>query len=278
MASQPLICHECGTLLYLPYPFTTPVNVDNALHLTAEPKIVAGIVCTSHACPSQVSLQETPGIMEDVQMEQPLEQPGGLQTVNPRDIMSVHSRLQQQQHQQQDLEQLQSLQQLEQLEPELEPELEGEVEQLLSNFAQEIDGKPVHQGVNPCRRCYQTGLNCRRGLGSDSCPKCQSCKILCNKSLAGAKPKGRWKNVIVLDYADPVTINASRVRDGPDGGDVLEYHTKWAFKAQRASWEAAENLIDYPWILKKFHHDNPRMPGPADWLVEEKDDEFFYGG
>lgn len=59
--------------------------------------------------------------------------------------------------------------------------------------------------------------------------------------------------------------------------NVLEYHVKYEFKSGPVRWVAAENLKEYTWILKKFHHDMPHMPGPADWLVEEEDDEFFYG-
>lgn len=168
-------------------------------------------------------------------------------------------------------------QQQQQEDEDFEKTLQLELELFLSDPLQEIDGKLVHQGQNPCRYCYQRGSHCVKLPGSDSCTSCQYRRRNCHKSLVGAKPRGHWVNRIVLHYSAPLFINASRVWDGPDGGDIIEYRVKYPFKFGRTKWVAAEDLKEYVWILKKFHHDMPNMPGPPEWLIEEEDDEFFYG-
>lgn len=151
-----------------------------------------------------------------------------------------------------------------------------ELELFLNDPLRELDGKLVHQGPNPCRHCYQSGRLCAMLPGTDSCKSCQYYRK-CHKSLVGAKPGGHWSTRIVLDYSAPLFIDASRFRDGSDGGAVLEYRVKYPFKFGKTMWVAAEDLKEYVWILKKFHHDRPSMPGPPAWLVAEEDDEFFYG-
>lgn len=162
--------------------------------------------------------------------------------------------------------------------PEQDPESELERELgLLDSLPQEVDGKPVYKGENPCRRCYNKGYRCSWEAGSDSCSSCVRQNNPCHRSLAGIKPAQVWRKWKVLDYSSPCVIHASRLRPRMYGNEVLEYKVKWIFKSGHYSWEEVEAMKEYPWLLKKFHHDNPTMPGPPDWLVAEEDDDFFYG-
>lgn len=264
MENPALICDECGILLDVPGTIATPVDVNIACRLTAEEKYNLDIVCPSDTCPSRFIPKESFRIMESVHMEQS----GDVQTVGPRENMGgqqpqlSNNDLQQQKQQEED--------------EDFEKTLQLELELFLNDPLQEIDGKLVHQGQNPCRGCYQRGLHCVKLPGSEICTSCQPHRK-CHRSLVGAKPVGLWSKKIVLDYSAPLFINASRVWEGPDGGDMLEYRVKYPFRFGRTRWVAAEDLREYTWILKKFHHDMPSMPGPPNWLVEEEDDEFFYG-
>lgn len=265
MTNQAL-CHECGSLLNVSGAIVAPTDVDNARPITAEPRYSTEIVCPSDTCPSRFIPHETFGFMETVQMEQA----GDLGTVDSREIVGA----QQPQLSNNDFPQQQEQQELEDLEKTLQVELEI----FLNDPLQQVDGKPIHQGRNPCRVCYRKGIHCCILPGSKACTSCQgTSRPSCNKSLAGAKAGGFWSKRTLLDYSPPFSIHASRISDGSDGGDVLEYNVNYPFKPGRPSWVAAENLKEYTWMLKKFHHDKPRMPGPAEWLVVEEDDEFFYG-
>lgn len=185
MASTAL-CHKCGSLLCISGT-TAPIDVDKARHLTAEEKDSINIVCTSEKCPSRLvlNLNEILRSMENVQTEQS----GDLRTVDSQEIMggqgprlSNNDSQQPQQQQEQDED------------DDLEKTLQLELELFLNDPLQEVDGKPVHQGQNPCRLCYQRGLRCRRVPGSNSCITCQINKRDCKVSLVGAKPKWVWAN------------------------------------------------------------------------------------
>lgn len=248
MDSQALVCNECGTLHCVPSAPTTPIgNFASSSGPTAEqePK-------PNSTFPSQILHQCSPGIMEDVRTELPLEQPVDVPTVNPMHLMRG------QQQQEEDLL-VQSLE--------------------LSGLPDQIDGKRVHKAQNPCRRCFQQGTKCRRKPGSDSCERCEKYQNSCNSCLTDAKPRSgsRWSKCIVVDYSSPCTISASRIIHDFFEGDKLEYYAGFVPKGRRAAWRAAEELKAYPGILKKFHYDNPQMPGPPDWLVVEEGDAFFYG-
>lgn len=200
-------------------------------------------------------------IMEDVQREQSSEQPGAVQTVDPREVMGG------QKPQLPDNRELQQQQEEDHFKNALE----------LSDLPEEIDGKPIHKGQNPCRKCYQTGRSCNKAHGSDTCTTCSGLGRICHQSLAGAKPYGRWEKVAVLDYSAPISIKASRIILYAEE-KLLEYEVKYAYKPRAGNWESAEAAIlkAYPWVLKKFHHDNPDIP-PPEWLVKYEDDDFFYG-
>lgn len=248
MDSPALVCDECGTLHCVPSAPTTligDVASSSGPTVEQEPKL-------SSVSPSRLLHQCCPGIMEDVRTELPLEQPGDVQTVNPTDLMGG------QQQQEEDLF-VQSLD--------------------LSGLPDEIDGRRVHKAQNPCRKCFQAGALCHRKPGSDSCARCEKYQNNCNIHLTGAKPRSRsrWSKCIVVDYSSPCTVSASRIRLDPLEGDKLEYNAKFASKGGWPTWEAAEDLRAYPGVLKKFHCENPQMPGPPDWLVEQEGDAFFYG-
>lgn len=268
MASPDLICDECGTLLYTPGSTSTPVDIANTSRLTAKQKSDLNIVCSSNTCPSRSVPEGFAGTVEDIQMEERLEQLGDSGTIDPRIIMGDQQ------------PQLPNYDQVPQQDQHHEQQgVNNELElQLQSLFQppQRVDGKHVHKGVNPCRFCYRNAMYCHWAPGADSCTQCQS-KRICNKYLGGAQPEGHWKKWSIENYAAPFTINASRIRKLRKGGDILEYNVKYAAKGGKARWELAENLKDFPWMLKKFHHDMPQMPGPEDWLVEEEGDDFFYG-
>lgn len=235
-----VFCDQCGTLHCASSAPTTPVgNVASSSSPTSEQEPLH---------------QGPPGIMEDIQVrtELPLEQHGNVQTVNPMNLMRG------QQQQEEDLF-VQSLE--------------------LSGLPDEIDGRRVHKAQAPCRKCFQQGTKCHRKPGSDSCERCEKYQNRCNSCLTDAKPRSRsrWSRCIVFDYSSPCTISASRIVHNFFEGDKLEYYAGFVSKGRRAAWRAAEELKAYPWILKKFHYDNPQMPGPPDWLGEEDGDAFFYG-
>lgn len=248
MDSPALVCNECGTLHCVPSAPTTPIgNFASSSRPTAkqEPK-------ANSTFPSPLLHQCSLGIMEDVRTELPLGQPVDVPTVNPMHLMEG------QQQQEEDLL-VQSLE--------------------LSGLPDQIDGKRVHKAQNPCRYCFQKGMLCHRKPGSDSCETCEKHHRNCNNCLTGAKPRSRsqWSKCVVVDYSSPCTITASRIRYDPLEGFKLEYDAKFVFKGGWPTWEAAENLRAYPGVLKKFHYDNPQMPGPPDWLFEQEGDAFFYG-
>lgn len=264
MANPALVCDECGILLYFPSTNTGAPDTTNARRLTAKQKSDLNILCCI-TCPSRLIIQDS-GIMEDVQMEQPSEQSGDVQTLDPSGItgglelpLSNNGELQQP--------------------PQEEHHSNNSLE--LGDFPQEIDGKPIYTGRNPCRRCFQSGIvNCSIVPGSEKCAKCHSGGRSCHKSLAGARPTGMWEKVTVLDYSPPFILVASRTRRLHDPEEeMLEYYVNYAYKGGGPAWRSGESEIlkAYPGALKKFHRENPDMPGPPSWLVEEEDDDFFYG-
>lgn len=234
MDSPALVCNECGTLHCIPSAPTTPIG-----------NFASSSRPTLHQC--------SPGIMEDIRTELPLEQPVDVPTVDP-----MHLTGGQQQQQEEDLL-VQSLE--------------------FSGLPDQIDGKRVHKAQNPCRYCFQKGMHCHRKPGSDSCETCLKHQRNCHNCLTGAKPRSRsqWSKCVVVDYSSPCTITASRIRHDPVEGSKLEYNAKFVFRGGWPTWEAAEELKPYPGVLKKFHYNNPQMPGPPDWLGEEDGDSFFYG-
>lgn len=245
MARSDVVCDECGTLLYCdPSPVTDAADVTpKTQRLTKEQCTGLGIVCSSDKCSPKPIVLVPAETLESVEQE-----------------MLSGGEFPPQEQQEQDLE------------GKLERELG-----LLDSLPQVIDGKPVYTGENPCRRCYNKGYRCSWEEGSDSCSACVRHNDPCRKSLVGIKPAAVWQKWTVVDYSSPCIVHASRLRSRMYGNEVLEYQVKWIFKTGHCCWEEAETMKKYPWILKKFHHDNPNMPGPPEWLAAEEDDDFFYG-
>lgn len=256
MASPPIQCAECGTLLYIPCPGSGAGSVDfrNPIRLTVEQMIITNMVCFSATCPTHSKVIDL-GPFES--MEQIFEQPSD-QHVEQSDSFTAIDTDMVIDGQQAHLNDESPLQ---------------EQQKLWYNvLIKKTKDMIEHVGKNPCRFCYQAGRRCRWEPNEENCEICRSRvdRPSCNKSLFRAIPAGPWVNKIIHDHAPHCSIHASAFRQtgaAKDRSYALHYQVKWPFKRIK-TWDLADLLKDYPDILKSFHLANPRSPGPADWLVD----------
>lgn len=266
MASRPIQCAECGTLLYIACPGTVVGSVDfgNPVRLTAEQMIITDIVCPSTTCPAHSKVIDLGPIgiefMEQV-VEQPWEQAESLFATDTNTYIvgeqgDWNNELPNSQQQQQEQEQQAPP-------PQEQQELTDTVP--IENTTDMI----VHFGKNPCRRCFRLGKDCRWEPNEEDCARCRgrARRPNCIKSLFRANPRGPWVNKIIPDNVPHCSVDASAMRfSAATITSALHYLVKWPFRPT-SMWNSAEVLRDYPDILKAFHLANPRSPGPADWLV-----------
>ncbi|KAI3390780.1 hypothetical protein diail_8673 [Diaporthe ilicicola] len=250
MSNESPVCHECGSLLYFPWPLEAPIDLEDATLLTAEQMGTVGLICPLETCSSHRNRQDFLVVGEpngEIPRQQQEEQQHDQQFINPQLLLRDGEASQP----------------------------GGDEPQILNNEAPQppvlnnVPQGPVERET-PCRKCYQNGTHCRDDQVTDNtCRICRSAGRKCQKSLFQAKPAGFWKNRVVHEDSSPVTVEASRIKNGE-----LEYLVKNVHQNYR-TWLAAGSCTEFPWALKKFHLEFPNMAGPPDWLFESEEDNFF---